>query len=108
MPPSAPCTPCWTPSEPFLPAPTKPAGVLSGARVQSDEAAAARYFLKFSVVPESSDRKNTLMPSDGRFTPELAALMAASSHLVILPVKILAINEGVRVRLVTPLTLYAT
>ena len=45
---------------------------------------------------------------DGRLAPELSALIAGSSQVVILPWKILATTSGVSVRSVTPLRLKAT
>ena len=45
---------------------------------------------------------------EGSVAPALIALMAGSSQLVILPRKILVITVGVRVRSLTPFTLYAT
>ena len=47
----------------------------------------------------------TLIFVAGRVTPEFAALIAALFQVVILPVKILAINTGVRVSLSTPFRL---
>src|SRR2546423_544382 len=48
------------------------------------------------------------MSDDGRLAPEFRALMAGSSHLVILPVKILAIVSGLSVKSLTPFTLNAS
>ena len=61
--------------------------------------------MKFSVVPDSSERKKTLMAGAGRVTPLLIAAMAGSFQVVILPLKILAATAGVRTSLSTPLTL---
>ena len=61
--------------------------------------------MKLSVVPDSSERKKTLMGSDGSVTPGLILAMAGSFQLVMTPLKILAATSGVRISLSTPLTL---
>ena len=61
--------------------------------------------MKFSVVPDSSERKKTLMGVAGRVTPLLSAAMAGSFHMVILPSKILAATSALRTSLSTPATL---
>src|ERR1700709_1034543 len=78
---------------------------LAGVAVKSLGAAAARYFSKFWVVPEASERKITLIFVDGSVALGLTVLMAGSFQVVILPVKILASRLGVTVRSVTPLSL---
>src|SRR5450631_386641 len=107
MPPSVDLTALDTPALACLPSPL-PVHVLPGAAVQSVGAAAARYLVKFSVVPEESERKKTLMAVAGRVMPGLMAAIAGSFHLVITPLKIFAVTAGVRISLLTPLTLYAT
>ena len=49
-----------------------PVHVFDGFSVYRLGAAAARYFSKFCVVPDWSERKSTVMGSLGRFTPEFA------------------------------------
>src|SRR5882757_459126 len=108
MPPSVEPMACCTPCDLALPWPALPDHVLLGVAVYADGAAAARYFSKFCVVPDSSDRKKTVILVDGRLAPEFRPLIAGSSQLVIEPWKILAMTDGVRVRSVTPLSLKAT
>src|SRR5213592_1804159 len=54
-------------------------------------AAATRYLVKFSVVPEPSERWTTVMAVDGSLAPEFSALIAGSSHVLIWRWKIFAI-----------------
>ena len=61
--------------------------------------------MKFSVVPDSSERKKTLIAVAGSVTPGLSLAIAGSFQVVILPLKILAMTSGVRTSLSTPLTL---
>ena len=61
--------------------------------------------MKFSVVPDSSERKNTLIGEAGRVAPEFRAAMAGSFHVVTTPLKILAATSALRTRLLTPFTL---
>src|SRR6476659_7085137 len=105
MPPSVDFTAPATPSDFCLPSPL-PVQALPGSAVQAIGAAALRYLVKFSVVPDSSERKKTLIGSLGRVTPELSLAIDASFHVVTLPVKMLAATSGVRTSLPTPLTLY--
>src|SRR5665647_833662 len=104
MPPSVDFTALATPADFSLPSPL-PDHFLAGVAAQSAAAAACRYLVKFSVVPDSSERKKTLMASVGRVTPGLIAAIAGSFHLVMAPLKILAVTAGVRISLATPLTL---
>src|SRR6476660_9896411 len=57
-------------------------------------AAATRNFVKLFVVPEPSERCTIKMFVDGRSTPGLSDLIAASSQVVAVPWKILAIVVG--------------
>src|SRR5919199_5173418 len=100
--------PWATPADLAAPWPVFPAHAFDGVVVKSCGAAPARYFSKFSVVPDSSERKKTLMSWAGSETPEFALPMAGSFHLVILPWKICATSCGVSTSLSTPCRLYAT
>src|SRR3954453_23874883 len=102
MPPAVLFTPSETPSDLALPSPTLPGHTLDGSAVQSAGDDPCRYFCRFSVVPDSSERKNTEILVEGSVTPELIAAMAGSFQVVILPRKILAATEGVRTSLSTP------
>src|SRR5450759_2129552 len=104
MPPSVAFTALATPADFSLPSPL-PVHFLPGAAGQSVGAAAFRYLVKLSVVPDSSERKKTLMAVAGRVTPLLMAAMAGSFHAVMRPLKILAVTAGVRISLSTPFTL---
>ncbi len=70
-----------------------------------DGAAAARYLVKLSLVPEESERCTVSMAVDGRLAPEFSALISGSFHLVICPEKILAMVSGFNWRSLTPRTL---
>src|SRR5947207_679575 len=59
--------------------------------VHTPGAAAFRYLVKFSVVPDESDRWATVMGLFGSLAPEFRPLMAGSSHVLICRWKILAI-----------------
>src|SRR5450759_710857 len=104
MPPSVFLTAVATPELACLPSPL-PDHFLALAAGQSMGAAACRYLVKLSVVPDSSERKKTLMGSAGRVTPGLIAAIAGSFHVVMTPLKILAATLGVMMSLPTPLTL---
>src|SRR4051812_41882249 len=106
MPPSVDLTAAATPSDFGLPSPTLPAHFLAGLSVQTEAAAPFRYFWKFSVVPDSSDRKNTLTGVDGRVAEALIALIAGSSQVLIVPLNSFAATSGVSTSLSTPLRLY--
>jgi len=93
MPPSVALTALETPELACLPSPL-PVHVLPEGAVHSVGAAAARYLVKFSVVPDESERKKTLMAVAGRVTPGLMAAIAGSFHLVMTPLKILADTAG--------------
>src|SRR4051812_16100208 len=58
--------------------------------VQTPGAAAFRYLVKFSVVPEPSERWATVMALLGSLALEFSALMAGSSQVLIWRWKILA------------------
>src|SRR5262245_50715274 len=91
------------PSEPFWAEPPGAFHTLSWPKVQSVPAAAVRYLVKLSLVPELSERCTVRIGVAGRVTPELSAAMAGSFHLVILPEKILASVAGENCRLLAPL-----
>ena len=61
--------------------------------------------MKFSVVPDSSERWTGLMVALGRSASGLSAAIAGSSHLVILPAKMPARVSGERFSASTPSTL---
>ena len=107
MPPSVALTAPATPAVFSLPSPL-PVHFLAGSAVQTLGAAPLRYLVKFSVVPDSSLRKNTLIVVLGSVTPGLIFAIAGSFQVVIWPMKILAMTSGVRMSLSTPFSLYAT
>src|SRR5689334_25398292 len=104
MPPSVDLTAAATPADFSLPSPL-PVHFLAGAAVQAVGAAALRYLVKFSVVPDSSERKNTLIGSLGSVTPALSLAIDVSFQVVTLPLKMLAMTSGESTSLLTPLTL---
>src|SRR5687767_782308 len=75
---------------------------------QIDGLAALRNFVKFSVVPDPSDRWATTMAVAGSFAPGLSAAIALSFQVLISRWKILAMVSGDSWRLSTPETLYET
>ena len=78
---------------------------MPASTVQTPAPAAFRYLVKLSVVPDSSERKNTVIGGAGSVTPGFSAAIAGSFQVVILPLKILAATSGVRISLSTPSTL---
>src|SRR6476659_8175750 len=91
-----------TPSLPWAATPPGAVQDFEGSIVQSDGAAAFRYLVKFSVVPESSARCTAWIPRAGRVTPEFSAAIAGSFQLLIEPLKIPASTSGVSTKLSTP------
>ena len=57
--------------------------------------------MKFSVVPDSSERLTGVMFVSGRLTPEFVAAIAGSFHFVIFWAKIFASVSGLSLRDVT-------
>jgi nitrate reductase NapE component len=96
MPPSTLLAAVATPAFCGLPSPTVPFHFLPDSTVQAVPAAALRYFVKLSVVPDSSERKKTLIFVAGRVVPELSAAIAGSFHMVIWPRKIFAVTSALR------------
>src|SRR3954452_23643121 len=92
---------CATPEDLFLPSPT-PAQLFDGSLVQTPCPASLRKVSTFWVVPDSSERKNTVMLSLGREAPEFSFAICGSFHFLILPVKISAATFGVSTSLSTP------
>jgi len=58
--------------------------------------------VKFSVVPESSDRFTATTAESGSSTPGLASAIAGSFHEVISPVNTRAMVSGVMLRVSMP------
>src|SRR4029078_9300356 len=79
-----------------------------GAAVQAPPPAAARYLVKFSVVPESSARCTDWIASVGSVTPGVSAATFGSCQFAIVPSKIPASTAGVRINVSTPDRLYAS
>src|SRR5215216_4426400 len=71
-------------------------------------AAATRYLVKFSVVPEPSERWATVTSVEGSLTPGFNAAMAGSSHFLIWRWKSLAMVSASRVRSFTSPRLWET
>src|SRR6516165_6332049 len=74
--------------------------------VHTPGAAFSRNKEKFCVVPDESERTAMVMAVLGRLTPELIALIAGSSQVLILPWKMFAMTVGSSFRLLTPDRLY--
>src|SRR5689334_4588384 len=97
-----------TPSEPLAPWPPGAFQSLLESKVQSAPAVAFRYLVKFSDVPEESERCTATIGVAGSVAFGLSALIAASSQLLTVPAKILARVAGFSCRSLTPLRLNAT
>src|SRR6266702_305161 len=65
-------------------------------------AASTRNWLKFSVVPEESERRAMVIDVLGRLTPGLSDLIAGSFHVLILAWKMSAMTGAVSFRFLTP------
>src|SRR4051812_37206925 len=102
MPPFAPATAPVTPSDPLALWPAVQESVSSTPSFQSALAFASRNAEKIFVVPDLSLRCTGTMVVLGRLTPLLRALIAGSSHLVMVPEKIFATVDASRVSLSTP------
>src|SRR5881397_3461705 len=102
MPTLAPATAPVTPSEPLALWPPGQVSVSLTPSFQSALAFASRYPAKIFVVPDLSLRCTGTIVVLGRVTPLLRALIAGSSHLVMVPEKILAVVAASRVSLSTP------
>src|SRR5689334_24456846 len=76
-----------TPEVPFAASPTWNGKVWEAGAVQTSAALAARYSVKFCVVPESSERCTTVIGADGSDASLFWSLIFASSQVVILPEK---------------------
>src|SRR5438105_13961138 len=108
MPPSADLMIWATPALPLPP-------WVSAGRLTVDPAssvqvgdAALRYLVKFSVVPDESDRWATVIPLDGSLASGFRALMAGSSQVLICRWKILAMVSASSLSLSTPVRLNDT
>src|ERR1700727_1125987 len=71
-------------------------------RVQALPAASTRYWEKFAVVPEESERTSSVIAELGRLTPGLSAVIAGSFQVLIWPSKIFARVGASSLRPVTP------
>ena len=94
-------TPSATPEDFSRPSPA-PGHTFDGSSVQAPPPAPARYFWKFSVVPDSSLRKNTLMSALGSLASLFSAAIAGSFHFLMSPLKSFAATSGVSTRPSTP------
>jgi hypothetical protein len=101
-------TPCATPEEPEADWPPLACQALPPSYFQSFGAAAIRYLVKLSVVPDSSERWYGWIWRSGSFAPGFSFAMAASFQFLILPSKIFARVGASRTRFSTPERLYAT
>src|SRR5689334_2841437 len=97
-----------TPEVPWADWPPLACQALPPVYGKSLPAAAIRYLVKLSVVPESSERWNAWIDVDGREALGFSFLIAWSFHFVILLLKILARVGASRTRLFTPGRLYMT
>src|SRR3984885_8512835 len=91
------------------PLPPSPARAVDGnlmvepvPSVHALPAASTRYWEKFAVVPEESERTARVIAELGRLTPELSAAIAGSFQVLICPSKIFARVVASSLRPVTP------
>lgn len=100
------CFTCWaTPEEPCADWPPLASHALPGSYGQLLGAAALRYLVKLSVVPDSSERWNAWILVSGSSASGLSFLIASSSQVVILSLKMSARVAASRFSLSTPGTL---
>ena len=97
-------TPSATPEDLFLPSPV-PVQALAGSSFQAPLPALARNLVAFSVVPDSSERKKTVILSPGRVAPEFSLAIFGSFQVVMVPLKISASTSALSTSLSTPSTL---
>src|SRR5690606_21687485 len=103
------CLTCWaTPEVPCADWPPWASQDLPGSYFQSFGAAALRYLVKLSVVPDSSERWNAWIFRSGRSASGLSFLIASSFQLVSSSSKLWAMVAAARVRVSTPGTLKPT
>src|SRR5512133_1443863 len=95
-----------TPEFLFLPSPV-PDQVLDGSVFHAPLPALARNLSVFSVVPDSSERKNTVMFSLGSLAPGLSLAIFGSFQVFMVPLKISASTSAFIASLSTPSRLYA-
>ena len=94
-------TPSATPDDLFLPSPV-PVQALAGSSFQTPLPASERNFVVFSVVPDSSERKKTMIFSPGSWAPLLSFAIFSSSQVLMLPLKIPARTSAFSTSLSTP------
>src|SRR5215510_10748387 len=92
-----------TPEDLFLPSPV-PVQALAGSLFQAPLPALYKNFVVFSVVPDSSERKNTVMFALGSLASGLSFAIFGSFHVLIVPLKIWAIVSALSTSLSTPST----
>src|SRR5882757_9737641 len=90
------CAPDWPPDSGQSPL---------GSCGQAAGATADRYSVKFSVVPDSSERFTGVIADDGSCASGLSAAIAGSFHVVICRLKIQASVAGESCRPSTPSSL---
>src|SRR5215212_2919067 len=90
-----------TPEDLFLPSPV-PVQALAGSSFQAPLPALERNLVVFSVVPDSSERKNTVMFAAGSWAPELSLAIFGSFHVLMDPLKISASVSAFSTSLSTP------
>src|SRR5215208_1974533 len=90
-----------TPDDLFLPSPV-PVQDLAGSCFQAPLPASDKNLVVFSVVPDSSERKNTVIFSAGSSTPEFSLAILSSSQVLMLPLKIPARTLAFSTSLSTP------
>src|SRR3954470_927773 len=100
------CLTCWaTPEEPAADWPALACHALPPSEGQSALAEAVRYWVKLSVVRDSSERWKAWILRSGSLASGFSALIALSFQFVILSLKISARVLASRTRLSTPATL---
>src|SRR4029453_10694423 len=97
-------TPSATPDDLFLPSPV-PVQALPGSSFQAPLPALDRNLVVFSVVPDSSERKNTVMFALGSFASGLSLAIFGSFQVLIVPLKICDSTSAFNTSLSTPSTL---
>src|SRR4029453_4419471 len=95
-----------TPEDLFLPSPV-PVQAWPGSSFQAPLPALERNLVVFSVVPDSSERKKTVMFALGSLASELSFAIFGSFQVLIVPLKISESTSAFSTSLSTPSTLEA-
>src|SRR4029453_980297 len=95
-----------TPDDLFLPSPV-PVQALPGSSFQAPLPALERNLVVFSVVPDSSERKKTVMFALGSLAPAFSLAIFGPFHVLLVPLKVSESVSAMSTSLSTPSMVYA-